>query len=479
MAFSSIEFLWLFMPLVLALYLALPPRARNALLACLSLGFYLWGAHALVFLFVASIGVNYVAGLEIARSGELGRPRRARWILRAAVTANLACLLFWKYAVFAVEQLSGALGAANLGHVDNPDIALPLGISFFTFHGISYVVDVSRGTARPMRGIADYAQYMAFFPQLISGPIVRYHEIDEQIRQPPPRSQRVGDIADGFPRFALGLSKKVVIADPLGGAVAAVFDGGATPGFGMTWLGALAFAMQIYFDFSGYSDMAIGLARMFGLRFPENFRRPYSAVSLTDFWRRWHMTLSRWFRDYLYIPLGGSRGTQSQTVRNLFVVFFLTGVWHGAAWTFLLWGLFHGTLLVGERLTGIAAVPDDRAAAPRRAGTFLLVVLGWVLFRSNSVSDAVRFYKAMVPRPGVIFDLPLEVSAAFTPQAKVALVLGLATLLLPRGVVLGRMLQDRWSGAPLVGRVLAIAALPYATILIAAGSFSPFLYFRF
>ena len=222
MAFSSIEFLWFFMPVALALYLAVPPRARNALLAALSLGFYVWGAQALLFLFLASIAFNYAAGIGIARSG----PDRARWIVRASVAANLACLVFWKYAVFAVEQLSDALGAAGLGHVENPDIVLPLGISFFTFHGISYVVDVHRGTARPMRRIADYAQYMAFFPQLISGPIVRYHEIDEQIRRPPPRERRVGDIADGFPRFALGLGKKVIVADPLGGVVAVVFDGG-------------------------------------------------------------------------------------------------------------------------------------------------------------------------------------------------------------------------------------------------------------
>ena len=247
----------------------------------------------------------------------------------------------------------------------------------------------------------------------------------------------------------------------------------------MTWVGALAFAMQIYFDFSGYSDMAIGLARMFGLRFPENFARPYSAVSLTDFWRRWHMTLSRWFRDYVYIPLGGSRGSQEQTVRNLLVVFFLTGIWHGAAWTFVLWGMYNGVLLVGERLAGIAAWPDGRAQVARRAVTFLAVVLGWVLFRSNSVGDALDFYAAMVPHPGVMLSLPVEVSQALTPQAEIALALGLATLLFPRGLVLGRVLQERWSGAPLVGRAVALATLPYTTILIAAGSFSPFLYFRF
>ena len=241
------------------------------------------------------------------------------------------------------------LGAGTIGV---PDIALPIGISFFTFHAISYIVDIHRGEARPMRSIADYTQYMAFFPQLIAGPIVRYHEIDDQILAPPPRSSRIDDFAEGFPRFALGLSKKVVIADPAGRVADAAFAVSAAPDDGTAWLGALAYTVQIYFDFSGYSDMAIGMARMFGFRFPENFNRPYSSVSMSDFWRRWHMTLSRWFRDYVYIPMGGSRGTQAQTVRNLLFVFLLTGAWHGAAWTFVLWGVYNGLLLVGERLGG-------------------------------------------------------------------------------------------------------------------------------
>jgi alginate O-acetyltransferase complex protein AlgI len=247
----------------------------------------------------------------------------------------------------------------------------------------------------------------------------------------------------------------------------------------MAWVGVLAYTVQIYFDFSGYSDMAIGLARMFGLRFPENFNRPYSAVSMTDFWRRWHMTLSRWFRDYVYIPLGGSRGSRRQTVRNLLFVFALTGAWHGAAWTFLLWGLYNGGLLVAERLSGLAAVRRDVAEIPRRAVTFLLVVCGWVLFRSIDVGQALNFYGAMVPRPGVDLSLPPIVSEAFTPQAKVALAVGLASVLLPAGFVLGRLTQASWSGPPLAARGVALALLPYSVILVAAGSFSPFLYFRF
>ncbi len=478
MVFSSSEFLWYFLPATLALYLALPPRARNGLLALASLVFYASGAHALLFMFLASIAVNYAAGRAIGAARDHGETERARRLTCGAVALNLAGLVFWKYTVFLARQLDGLLGHAGLGGIGHPHIPLPLGISFFTFHGISYLVDVHRGTSRPMRRLADYGQYMAFFPQLIAGPIVRYHEIDRQIRHPPRRHERLDDIAEGFPRFALGLTKKVVIADPLGTVATVAFDLPGHPSLGTAWVGALAFTVQIYFDFSGYSDMAIGMARMFGLRFPENFHRPYSAVSMTDFWRRWHMTLSRWFRDYLYFPLGGSRGSRARTVRNLAFVFVLTGAWHGAEWTFVAWGLYNGALLVAERITGVSALPDGRLAVLRRAVTFLLVVLGWVVFRAQSVGQAGSFWVGMVPhgQPAAISPF---IRAAFAPQAKVALAVGLLTVLLPRDLVLGRVLQGRWSGLPLLARAGALATLPYAAILVAGGSFSPFLYFRF
>ena len=476
MVFSSIEFIWLFMPVVLALYLMLGPSWRNALLALLSLAFYAVGAQSLLALFVVSILFNYVVGRVIGRARDAGDDRTARLALWAGIVVNLALLFSWKYAVFAVTQLNTALGFAGADELAVPSIALPIGISFFTFHGISYIVDVSRGTARPMRRIADYAQYMAFFPQLIAGPIVRYHQIDEQIRNPPPRAQRLDDIAEGFPRFAWGLCKKVLIADQVGLIADAAFAPGSPSG-ATAWIGALAYTVQIYFDFSGYSDMAIGLARMFGFVFPENFARPYSAVSMTDFWRRWHMTLSGWFRDYVYIPLGGSRGATEVTVRNLMVVFFLTGAWHGAAWTFVLWGLYNGVLLVGERLTGISVLPDERLAIVRRAGTLLLVVLGWVLFRSNGMGQAADFYGAMAS-----FDLGSlspAVDAALTPRAQLALAVGVASFFLPRHFVFGKVLQAGWSGMPLAARLAVIMVLPLAAISVAAGSFSPFLYFRF
>ena len=478
MVFSSIEFLWFFMPVVLAAYALVPPRWRNLLLASVSIVFYAWGAHSIVLVFLASILLNYVAGRLIGRFKGEGRQDAARRTMWAAIVVNLLVLFTWKYTVFAVDQLNGLLGVfGDSESIPLPSIALPIGISFFTFHGISYVVDVMREQARPMRRLDDYTQYMAFFPQLIAGPIIRYHQIDDQIRHPPPRSQRLNDIAEGFPRFALGLCKKVLVADQVAPIADAAFSDPSGLTFTGAWIGALAYTVQIYFDFSGYSDMAIGLARMFGFRFPENFDRPYSAVSMTDFWRRWHITLSRWFRDYVYIPLGGSRVSQAVTVRNLMLIFLLVGFWHGAAWTFVLWGVYNGGLLVAERLTGISTMSDERLMALRRAGTFVLVVFGWVLFRSTSLDQAGDVYSAMLAPGGGA--LPAALDDALVTPAVLALCFGVASALLPRRLVMGRVVQGRWSGGPLAARLAVLALLPFAAITVAAGSFSPFLYFQF
>jgi alginate O-acetyltransferase complex protein AlgI len=476
--FSSIEFLWFFMPVVLVLYALVPPRGRNWLLAAVSLVFYAWGAHAIVLVFLASIALNFVAGRLIGRFKGEGREDRARGVMWAAVVMNLLVLFAWKYTVFAVEQLNGLVGIfGDSEAIGIPSILLPIGISFFTFHGISYVVDVARGQAKPMRSVADYTQYMAFFPQLIAGPIIRYHQIDDQIRNPPPRSRRMEDLAEGFPRFALGLCKKVLVADQVAPIADAAFSDPSGLTFTGAWIGALAYTVQIYFDFSGYSDMAIGLARMFGFRFPENFDRPYSAVSMTDFWRRWHITLSRWFRDYVYIPLGGSREGQGKTVRNLLIIFLLVGVWHGAAWTFVLWGLYNGGLLVAERLTGVSKLSDERLWALRRLATFVLVVFGWVLFRATGLGDAGDVYAHMLTPSGG--ELPAALDDALVAPAILALAFGLASALLPRDFVMGRTVQSRWSGGPLAARLAVLALLPFAAITVAAGSFSPFLYFQF
>lgn len=479
MVFSSIEFLWFFMPAVLALYALVPPRGRNLLLALMSLVFYAWGAHGIVFVFLASIGLNYAAGLWIGSLRARHREPAAKRVMWGAIAIDLAILFTWKYTVFATHQLDRVLGwFGNSNAIPLPSITLPIGISFFTFHAISYVIDTTRGEAPPMRKPQDFAQYMAFFPQLIAGPIIRYHQIDDQIRHPPSRKARVGDLADGFPRFALGLSKKVLIADQVSHIADNAFASTHLLTTPAAWLGMLAYTVQIYFDFSGYSDMAIGMGRMFGFHFPENFNRPYSSVSVTDFWRRWHMTLSRWFRDYVYIPLGGNRGTRARTSFNLLFVFLLTGIWHGAAWTFVLWGVYYGVLLVIERLSGVARWPDDRLVVPRRAVTLLLVMLGWVLFRAHSFGDAARMYSALVP---VHFGaLPPAVHAALTRETVGALAIGAVTFLFPRDLVLGRVVLDgRWRGSALALRIGTVVLLPLAAIAVAAGSFSPFLYFRF
>jgi alginate O-acetyltransferase complex protein AlgI len=398
-------------------------------------------------------------------------------VLIAAVVFDIGILAIFKYATFAQLQFQalirdfGAAGGTILR------IGLPIGISFFTFHHLSYVIDIYRGKRPALRHPVQFVTYIAMFPQLIAGPIVRYHEIADQL--PVLREDRLADFAAGFPRFAHGLAKKVIVADSVGPIADSVFT---LPSHQLTtpaaWLGALAYTLQIYFDFSGYSDMAIGLGRMMGFQLPENFARPYSSVSVTDFWRRWHMSLSRWFRDYLYIPLGGNKKGPRRTYINLYIVFALTGFWHGANWTFLIWGLYHGTWLVIERLTGYRTWSDDRLRYPRRAATFLIAVVGWVFFRANTLHGAGEVLHAMfIPHFG---PLPNAVSAAATTQRTVFMALAMLVVLLPPSFVFGRFLEEATGRAATAARVaVGTLAAPYAAILVAAGTFSPFLYFKF
>ena len=478
MSFASPVFLWYFMPAILVAYWLLPRGWRNGLVAVFSLIFYTWGAGPYTFLLLSAIAVNFVAGIAIDSDRFADRPRARRAALLAAVIWDLAILAIWKYAGFASRQIAAL--SATLGLGDSPIIklALPIGISFFTFHHISYVVDVYRRSRPAQLSIVQFVTYIAMFPQLIAGPIVRYHEIADQLAQT--RHNRLDDFAAGFPRFALGLAKKVVIADTIAPVADAAF---ATSGGDMTtataWLGALAYTVQLYFDFSGYSDMAIGLAVMLGFRLPENFNRPYSALSITDFWRRWHMSLSRWFRDYVYIPLGGNRAGAAKTYRNLLIIFVLTGFWHGANWTFLIWGLYHGALLVFERVTGLGKVTaQGPTVVLRRAVTFLLVVFGWVFFRAESLDKAGAMLRAMVVPSGL--GLPDTVSAALTNQRTLVLALALLVVLLPSTFVLGRVVEENRGRLAVAARVAVSAvAAPYAAVLVAAGTFSPFLYYQF
>jgi alginate O-acetyltransferase complex protein AlgI len=476
MSFATPLFLWYFLPIVLAAILIAPPSWRNGVIAVASLIFYAVGAGPTTLLLLSTMVVNFTAGPFLEPdSWDLGR--RRRWLLIGVVATDLGALFGWKYAGFVTAQLNGL---ARLFGGDFPvtHLILPIGISFYTFHHISYVVDIYRGERPALRNPVSFVTYIAMFPQLIAGPIVRYREIADQL--PQRRTHRWDDIASGFPRFALGLTKKVVIADSLSPLVSACFQ---TPDdamtFGIAWLGAVGYTLQLFFDFSGYSDMAIGLGRMLGFRLPENFARPYSSVTITEFWRRWHMSLSRWFRDYVYIPLGGNRYGTVRTYRNLVVVFVLVGFWHGANWTFLVWGLYHGGLLVIERAAGVGGSPQGRwPTIARRALTLVLVVFGWVFFRATSLGQAfVMFGHMFVPDGHGLSD---EVNAVLTNLRLVVLLIALLVVALPTHPVTGPMLESSRSRLASTIRIgVLTAGLAYSAILIASGTFSPFLYFQF
>ncbi len=477
MYFSTPLFLWVFLPVVLAAVLLAPRTARNGIVAAASLVFYASGAGGTTLLLLACVLVNYAAGRGLEPDEWRLDPQRRRWLLTGAVSFNLLVLVLWKYAGFATQQIA-TLGGWFGADLPVLQLALPIGISFYTFHHISYVVDVYRGERPALRNPVAFVTYIAMFPQLVAGPIVRYREIADQL--PQPRTHRLDDIAAGFPRFAWGLTKKVVVADTLAPMVDACF---ATPGSDMTfavaWLGAIGYTVQLYFDFSGYSDMAIGLGRMLGFKLPENFARPYSSVTVTEFWRRWHMSLSRWFRDYVYIPLGGNRRGVGRTYRNLTIIFVLTGFWHGAAWTYLVWGLFHGLLLVVERATGHDRAPEERAAQlGRRASTLLLIVVGWVFFRAPDLGTAGTMLGHMlVPDLSGLTDI---VAASVTHQRMFFLLVALVVVALPATTGTGPFLESvrtRQANALRIG--VMTAGLAYSGLLVATGAFSPFLYYQF
>ena len=476
MVFSSVTFLFFFLPAVLIAYYVTPRRFRNTLLLVASLLFYAWGAGWLVLVLIASIVANNLFGLTVERAMDTGRRRHARTVLAVAIVMNVGLLAWFKYANFTVETLDGVMGAVGAGALPWAEILLPIGISFYTFHSLSYLVDIYRGTARHLAHPVDFGLYITFFPQLVAGPIVRFHEIRDQLVE---RTETVDTFAAGVYRFCHGLGKKVLIADTVAPIADAAF---ATPtgdlNTATALVGLIAYAVQLYFDFSGYTDMALGLAMMFGIHLPENFARPYSSRSVTEFWRRWHMSLSRWFRDYLYIPLGGNRGSPAETFRNLIIVFLITGLWHGAAWTFVLWGAFHGTMLLIERVTGVGrADQGDRRDLVGQARTIALVLFAWILFRSPDLPYAIGYMGAFLHPAG---GLTPDVALALDPMAAIALAIGIASVFIPRDWVTGVELQR--ATVPSV-RVLRLASVglvfPASIVFLIAAGFSPFLYFQF
>ena len=465
MVFSSQLFLYGFMPVFFSLY-----RPRNWLILGASLAFYTIGAGSTVLVLLASVVVNQYLAEHIERAPH----RRRRQLLWSGVAANLLGLAVYKYTGFLWTLADEVLQTWSLASLPPPPaISLPIGISFFTFQAVSYLIDVYRRSVSAAAGYTEFAVYHTLFPQLVAGPIVRYREVRQELGK-----RRIDKVAllDGAYRFCLGLGKKIIIADGVGTVADAVFALPITElGCGHAWLGVLCYTLQIYFDFSGYSDMAIGLGRLLGFRFPENFNQPYRSASITEFWRRWHMTLSRWFRDYVYIPLGGNRRGTLRTYANLWTVFFLRGLWHGAGWTFVVWGLYHGTLLVLERLSA-TYLRWHPSGLPGIAVSFVLVMIGWVFFRAPTLDAAVDYLRAMFGFGSVVHNYfgvasylsadtvcylgPALVDVAFAPFERLY---GYRT--------------DR-AGVMATQCAFSLCSLAYSSLLLSANSFNPFIYFR-
>jgi alginate O-acetyltransferase complex protein AlgI len=471
LVFASPLFLFAFLPIALALYHLAPRRMRNATLLGLSLVFYGWGEREWMIVMLASIAFNWLAALAVDRWRER---QNARWVLAVVVAVNIAALAYFKYAGFALANVNALLDAAGMRKLDAVEPHLPLGISFFTFHAISYVVDVYRRQSRALRNPLDTALYFALFPQLIAGPIIRYHYIEAQLRE---RAARLADVARGIERFVTGLAKKVLIANIAARCADQIFSlAPQNLGFGTAWVGVIAYTIQIYFDFSGYSDMAIGLGGMFGFRFPENFNYPYASRSVTEFWRRWHLSLSSWFRDYVYIPLGGNRVSAGRTYFNLVAVFALCGLWHGASWNFVIWGALHGLFLVLER----ALYGRQLSLLPRaiqHGYTLVVVCIGWVFFRAPDLTTAGNFLSAMIGAAGPS-PASHAVSLFVTPAVQLAAAAALIFVapLVPHLLsVSGAKDKARaWLGIPVTALLLVACASHLATT-----SYNPFIYFRF
>lgn len=482
MLFSATVFLFLFLPILLALYFLSPRLLRNSLLLIASLLFYVWGERTYILVLLASIAGNYILGLVLDR---VQSPRGRRCMIALAVVANLGLLAAFKYAEFLIANLNVLLAALQATPLKVPKIHLPLGISFFTFHALSYTIDVYRREVRALKNPIAFALYISFFPQSIAGPIVRYSDLAGQLAQ---RALTREGFAEGVRRFIIGLSKKMLVANTLAHPADAIF---ALPAEalspGVAWVGIMCYTLQIYFDFSGYSDMAIGLARMFGFTFKENFLYPYISRSVTEFWRRWHISLSSWFRDYLYVPLGGNRRGKLRTYSNLLTVFFLCGLWHGGSWAFVCWGLYHGAFLVLERIA-LGRRLESSAAPLRHAYTLLVVMLGWVFFRATSFNHAASFLSAMAGLGGGtnVEYSPAVYLSSDVVLALVAGIIGLTPLmpLLQRLRSSDFVKRPRLAGALealiSMSSVAGLAVLLLASVMqLAAGTYNPFIYFRF
>lgn len=475
MLFTSPSFLFFFLPITLVLnFLLLKFKAINLVLLILSLFFYIFGEGELVLLMLGSIIINYYLGIWIEKS-------ESKKVLIFSVTVNLLILIINKYTNFLIENINLLLNSFNIQNLNVVEIKLPVGISFYTFQSISYLIDVYRKDNKAQRSFVDLALYISLFPQLIAGPIVRYKDIAEQLIS---RVQHINKFKDGAERFIIGMSKKVIISNSLALIADYIFDSDFSKIDASTaWLGIILYSLQIYFDFSGYSDMAIGLGKMLGFDFLENFNFPYISKSIREFWRRWHISLSNWFRDYLYISLGGNRGSNQRTYLNLFIVFLLTGLWHGASWNFVIWGLIHGVFIVIERLGFDKVLSKLRIF--QHIYTLLVVIVAWVFFRIETFSGATEYLKIMFTGTNstnhYTFDMFLS------PEVTITLILGLVLSVnglnrfykyVNTFVSIENTPKLRTS-VDFLYYLGLLMLLMYCIMNVASGSYNPFIYFRF
>ena len=469
MLFSSLTFIFLFLPIVLVVYYISPKKLRNLVLFLSSLVFYSWGEPVYIVIMLFSIVFNYLSGLLIGRAQE--DPARKKLILVVSIVGNLSVLGFFKYSNFFIENINSLFGAG----LSLVRVALPIGISFYTFQSMSYTIDVYRGQVLPNKNIINFGTYVTLFPQLVAGPIVRYKDIARELDY---REEDFNKFAYGVRRFIVGFAKKILLANSIGQVWNQVsqMELASLPIL-TAWLAALAFSLQIYFDFSGYSDMAIGLGYIFGFSFLENFDYPYISRSLTEFWRRWHISLSSWFKEYVYIPLGGSRCSRTRLIINLFIVWTLTGFWHGASWNFLIWGFYFGLILTLEKLLLLDYLERLPAFFQHIYALFFIVV-GWVIFALEDLSQVIAYLRTMF---GLNGNLALDSGSLYLLRNNLV-VLVLACLASTR---LGPKLKERLLATNKDSRLLGLVNLAYLLIFIVSicfligDSYNPFLYFRF
>ena len=463
MVFSSNIFLWIFLPVVLLLNLVFQKRGSNLVLLLASLFFYAWGEPVYILLMIFSIVFNWIVGLAISTVNL----KRRKPILVVGIIINLGILGVYKYLGF-ISDIINSVCKAEV--INAPDIILPIGISFFTFQAVSYIVDVYREDTGASKSLINVALYISFFPQLIAGPIVKYHDINEQIVD---RTLSVSKFSSGARNFIYGLAKKVLIANTLGLCVDSIHaDFMGMLDWRMAWIGALAYTFQIYYDFSGYSDMAIGLAEMFGFNISKNFDYPYLSTSITEFWRRWHISLGTWFKEYVYIPLGGNRKGDLRTYVNLSIVFFLTGLWHGANYTFVVWGLYNGFFIVLERV-GFKKILD-RCKPLAWLYSFFIVIVGWVLFRADNMSIAVEYLKTMFLSPSIV-NVPIWSYLDYKTLCMLAggfLGAGLLKKIVPLKV------KSFWNKSA-IEAVYLLALYVWCLAALASSTYNPFIYFQF